>query len=168
MSGSRPPFTVIPGGAGSATKSAGDNESIRSPSTPPGAQLTPRERKVWDYICESLREAGLQHYTCGLTITIISRTYMRWIDAELKLSQVEQELGGTYFIVTANGYEQPHQAFNVARNLKAELLKWLPESCLTLPSLVTAKAKIPETRNQDDLFDSAVGHARSHPSAGSG
>lgn len=168
MNGSRPPFTVIPGGAGSATKSTGDNESIKSPSTPPGAQLTPRERKVWDYICESLRESGLQHYTCGLTISIICRTYVRWIDAELKLSEVEERLGGTYLVETPNGHEQPHQIFYVAKNLKAELLKWLPESCLTLPSLVTAKAKIPETRNQDDLFDSAVGHARNHPSAGSG
>lgn len=170
MADSKPPFAVIPGGAGAPPKSPGDKQSaaIASPSTPPGAQLTPRERKVWDYICESLRDAGLEHYTCGLTISIICRTYVRWIDAELKLSEVERDQGGTYFVTTANGYEQPHQAFHVARNLKGELLKWLPESCLTLPSVATVRAKLPEQSPQDDLFDGLVNHARSHPSAASG
>jgi hypothetical protein len=171
MNDSRPPFAVIQGGGGATPKSGGDKQNptaAKSPSTPPGAQLSPRERKVWDYICECLREAGLEHITCGLTISIICRTYVRWIDAELKLTEVEEQLGGTYFVKSPNGYEQPHQAFHVARNLKGELLKWLPESCLTLPSVVTAKAKLPDLAPQDDLFDSAVGHARNHPSAASG
>lgn len=169
MSDSKPPFAVIQGGLGLPAQSATDNgQTVKSPSTPPGASLTPRERKVWDYICHSLRDVGLEHYTCGLTISIICRTYVRWLDAERQLAEFEDENGGTYFVTTPNGHVQPHQAFYVVRNLKAELLKWLPESCLTLPSVVTARSKMPTASPQDDLFDNLVGHGRSHPSAASG
>ncbi|MBN3004503.1 P27 family phage terminase small subunit [Chromobacterium alkanivorans] len=169
MSDTRPPFTVIHGGTVPPSQNGVDKQTdIKSPPPPPGCDLSPRERKVWDYICKNLSAAGLEHLTCGLTISVICRTYVRWIDAERKLAEVEEKNGGTYFVSTPNGYEQPHQAFHVARNLKGELLKWLPESCLTLPSVVTAKAKLPDLTPQDDLFDSAVNHARGHPSAASG
>lgn len=164
MSDSASPFTVIAGGGGEPPKNAADKTGqIESPATPPGASLSPRERKVWDYICKCLREAGLEHYTCGLTISVICRTYCRWLDAEDALSKFERENGG-YFVTTPNGHAQPHQAFYVARNLKSELLKWLPESCLTLPSVAVARSKMPAATPQDDLFDSLVGHGRSHPS----
>ena len=159
-----PPFRVIQGGVAKADVRPTDNDIV-SPATPPGADLSPRERKVWDYICAQLRIAGLEHITCGLTISIVVRTYVRWVDAERYLVKVEDENNGTYFITTPNGHVQPHQAFYVVKNLKQDLLKWLPECCLTLPSVATAKSKLGAGPPQDDLFDALVGHGQSRPSA---
>ncbi|WP_047258053.1 P27 family phage terminase small subunit [Chromobacterium subtsugae] len=163
-----PPFTVIHGGGGNLGGGGVGKREIVSPPPPPGANLAPRERKVWDYVCRQLREAGLEHLTAGLAISIIVKTYVRWIDAEIKLAEVEEKNGGTYFIVTPNGHEQPHQVFYVVKNLKLELLKWLPETSLTLPSVAAVKAKLGDKAPQDDLFDELLNHGRSHPSAASG
>ncbi|WP_236687506.1 hypothetical protein [Chromobacterium subtsugae] len=164
-----PPLTVIQGGAGNVGDGGGGKHSeIVSPPPPPGANLAPRERKVWDYVCRHLREAGLDHLTAGLAISIIVKTYVRWIDAEIKLAAVEEKNGGTYFIITPNGHEQPHQVFYVVKNLKQELLKWLPESSLTLPSVAAVKAKLGDKAPQDDLFDELLNHGRNHPSAAFG
>lgn len=163
-----PPFTVIAGGAAKPAALPADKQvGVQSPKPPPGADLSPRERKVWDYICQQLTAAGLEHLTCGLTISIVVRTYIRWIDAERTLANVEAANNGTYFITTPNGHAQPHQAFYVVKGLKQDLLKWLPEACLTLPSVATAKSKLGNGAPQDDLFDNLVGHGRGHPSAAS-
>ncbi|WP_246043358.1 P27 family phage terminase small subunit [Aquitalea aquatilis] len=164
MSQEKPPFTVIPGGGGQAATAAAGN-GIDSPSSPPGVNFSSRERKAWDYICESLRLAGIEHMTGGLAISVVVRTWIQWQDAENQLSGLMEKNRGSYMVTTPNGHQQPHAIFYVARNLKKELLQWLPECCLTLPSVATVKAKLPAATPQDDLFDGLVGHAKSHPSA---
>lgn len=165
MSDDMPPLEVSGADAGDALKTQGGNET-KSPPAPPGSNLSGRERKVWDYICARLREAGLEHLTCGLTISIVVRTYIRWVDSEKYLAEVEKNNGGTYYITTPNGHVQPHQAFYVVKSLKKELREWLPECCLTLPSVATARQKMGSPAPQDDLFDAIANHGASHPSAG--
>lgn len=146
-------------GAAPAPSGAGGKE-IRSPAPPPGTQLSPRERKVWDYICAALREAGLPHLTGGIAIAVVCKTFIRWVNTELELQNFEASNGGTYFIKTKTGFDQPHQLFYAATTLKKELLTWLPESCLTLPSSVMARAKLGDEGQQDDLFGELLAHAR--------
>jgi hypothetical protein len=129
----------------------GSGKEIKSPPVPPGANLNQRERKVWDYICRVLRDAGMPHITAGLAIAVVCRTFIRWVDAELRLRELEATTG-TYFVTTPNGHQQPHQVFYVAAGHKKELLQWLPESCLTLPATVTTRAKLGDEGVQDDLF----------------
>ena len=57
---------------------------------------------------------------------------------------------GSYYVSTPNGYQQPHQAYYVARDKKRELLKWLPEAALTIPSF--HKLKTEQLTPQGDLF----------------
>lgn len=135
----------------------GGGKEIKSPTVPPGAQLDARERKVWDYICRVLRDAGMPHLTAGLAIAVVCRTFIRWVDAELRLRDLERTTG-TYFITTPNGHQQPHQIFYVAAGHKKELLQWLPESCLTLPATVTTRAKLGDEGVQDDLFADLFEH----------
>ncbi|WP_247308234.1 P27 family phage terminase small subunit [Ralstonia pseudosolanacearum] len=139
-------------------RSVGGGKEIRSPAPPPGTNLTPRERKVWDYICAQLREAGMPHLTAGIAIAVVCRTFIRWVNTELELQNFEASNGGSYFIKTPKGYEQPHQLFYAAAAIKKELLTWLPESCLTLPSTVTARAKLGDEGVQDDLFAELFEH----------
>ncbi|CAG4906189.1 P27 family phage terminase small subunit [Paraburkholderia saeva] len=163
MASNDPPMTVIPGAAGSVGSDAVDDVSGQIPA-PPGVKFTPRERKVWEYICARLRDAQLEHQTAGIAISMVVRTYVGWLEAEEKLREVEAANDGSHYIKTPNGHEQPHQAFYVSRNLRAELLKWLPECCLTLPSIASVRSKLGEQGQQDDLFNALAGHARSHPS----
>lgn len=135
----------------------------RSPRPPPGTQLTQRERKVWDYICAVLREEGLPHLTAGLAIAVVCKSFVRYVTTEVLLAQFEEKNGGSYFIKTPNGHEQPHQLFYATQSLKADLLKWLPESCLTLPSSVMARAKMGDAGVQDDLFGDLLAHALAAP-----
>jgi hypothetical protein len=165
MSDKTPPFTVIQGGlAKPAAKVTGE---ISSPDKPPG-DLSTQERRVWDYICARLREAGIDHTTFGLAGMIVAKTYIRWVQAEAKLEQVMADNGGSYLTTTPNGYEQPHQIFYAARDLKKELLAWLPECALTIPSLATIRAKAGDQSQQDDLFADLVNHAANRPSVSSG
>jgi hypothetical protein len=145
-------FASAPTGAG--------GKDLRSPPPPPGAQLSPRERKVWDYICHALRDAGMPHLTAGIAIAVVCKTFIRWVNTELELQNFEASNGGSYFIKTKNDYQQPHQLFYAAAALKKELLTWLPESCLTLPSSVMARAKLGDAGQQDDLFGELLEHAR--------
>lgn len=142
-----------------ATAEHGGGKQISSPPPPPGAQLSPRERKVWDYICLMLRREGLAHMTAGIAIAIVCKTFIRWINTELELQNFEASNSGSYFIKTPNGMDQPHQLFYASNKLRQELLRCLPESCLTLPSSVVARAKAGDAGLQDDLFDSLQEHA---------
>ena len=162
MDDSKPPFNVIEGGFGKAPKSTVGE--IQSPDKPPG-DLNTQERRVWEYICGQLRAAGIDHTTFGLAAMIVCKTYIRWVQAEAKLEQVMAANNGSYLTTTPNGYEQPHQIFYAARDLKKELLAWLPECALTIPSLATIRAKTGDQSQQDDLFADLVFHAKSHPSA---
>ncbi len=147
-----------------SSPSDADGKKLRSPAPPPGAQLGARERKVWDYICRVLREDGMPHLTAGIAIAVVCRTFIRWVDTEVRLADLEKTTG-TYFVKTPNGFEQPHQFFYAAAALKKELLQWLPESCLTLPSTVIARAKLGDEGVQDDLFGDLLAHARAERNA---
>lgn len=139
-------------------RAVGNGKEIKSPAPPPGTQLSHRERKVWDYICKSLRESGLPHLTSGIAIAVVCKTFIRWVQTELELQEFEAKNNGSYFIKTKNDYQQPHQLFYAAGALKKELLTWLPESCLTLPSSVMARAKLGDEGVQDDLFADLYEH----------
>lgn len=149
----------VPGASG-----AGDKR-LRSPAPPPGVQLSPRERKVWDYICAALRDDGMPHLTAGIAISVVCKTFIRWVNTELQLQEFEASNNGSYFIKTKTGYDQPHQLFYAAAGLKKELLTWLPESCLTLPSSVMARAKLGDEGVQDDLFGDLLAHATAERNA---
>ena len=157
MNDEKPPLTVIQGGL--AKPSSGKAGELQSPSPPPLADLTGSEKRLWDYICESLRSAGVEHITAGLTIKIITRTYLDWVKA---LKECDDK--GRYAQGKKNGgqYELPHSY--TEKQLKRELLKWLPEACLTIPSLATAKGKMPDGGQQDDLFEDLIQSANAQRS----
>ena len=104
------------------------------PNAIPGVKFNAREKKVWEHVTQALHEVGLIHRTDAMLLTVICRTFNQWIDAEEQLAKVTTSNGGSYIVKTPNGYEQPHQIFYIARNTKQELLKWLPEAALTIPS----------------------------------
>lgn len=119
------------------------------------AKLSMKERKAWEHVTASLHEYGLIHRTDAMLLTVICKTFVRWIEAEDAVTQYAKEHDGSYIVKTPNGYEQPHQVFYVARQLKRELLQWLPEAALTIPSfhkIVGERAK-PE---QGTLFEDPV------------
>lgn len=163
MDDQAPPFAVDSAVPKNHDAAGGD---VISPKTPPGEKLSGDEKKVWEYICAQLQAAGLDHITSGLAIRIVVKTYIRWLQAEKRLDEIEEENNGTYIIQTPNGHWQPHQAFYVTKSLKTELLKWLPECCLTIPSVATTKQKLGSKPPIDDLFESMQNHAAQHPSAG--
>lgn len=105
---------------------------VEVPESP--AKLSAKERRVWEHITEALRDCGLIHRTDAIMLAVIVRTFVRWVDAEEQLTRYAREHDGSYIVRTPNGYEQPHQLFYLARTLKRELLQWLPEAALTIPS----------------------------------
>jgi len=145
-------MTVVAGGFGGTTSA----ETVIASEVPDLlAKLSPKERKAWDYITAALRDYGLIHRTDAILLTVIVRTFARWVDAEEQLSAYAKEHDGSYIIKTPNGFEQPHQLFYLARTLKRELLQWLPEAALTIPSFskqVGERAR-PE---QGSLFEDPV------------
>lgn len=122
------------------------------------------EKRVWDYLVAALAEYGLVHRTDSATLHVVVNTFVRWVEAEETLDKLVKDTG-TYFVQTPNGYEQPHQKYYVARNLKKELLQWLPEACLTIPSfqkVMKAGEQVPS--GQSDLFgDPLAQHAAAKP-----
>lgn len=122
----------------------------------PQKKLTDAERQVWNYICKALKEQGLIHRTDVMALHVIVTTFVRWMDAEQFVERLQEETG-TYVVTTRNGYEQPHQMFFVARNLKRDLLQWLPEACLTIPSFQKVKKMQQADNNQGDPFGNELG-----------
>lgn len=112
-------------------------------------KLTPRERKVWQHVTESLKTHGLIHSTDAMVLNVIVTTFCRWVDTEDQLEAYMKEHDGSYFCKTPNGYEQPHQLFYAARHLKRDLLQWLPEACLTIPSFRKAKNLMSQPQQQN-------------------
>lgn len=139
-------------------------KQIQSPKPPPGVHFDAQHRKVWDYLCASLRDEGVPHRTAGIVLAMICTDFVRWVGTEIKLRDFERINNG-FMITTKTGHQQPHQLYYEAKALKAGLLKCLPEACLTLPSMLIAKSKMQDENPQDDLFDQLTGHAQSHPSA---
>jgi P27 family predicted phage terminase small subunit len=131
--------------------------ALSIPSEIPDApsKLTVKEKKIWGHITGSLFEVGLIHRTDALMLTVICKTFVRWVDAEEQLTEFMKQHEGSYIVKTPNGYEQPHQIYYVARNVKRELLQWLPEAALTIPSFhkIVGERAAP---NQGTLFDDPV------------
>lgn len=134
---------------------------FRAPEPPPEANLSPREKKVWDYLCQVLSEEGLPIRVGGIAITIICKTFIQYVQAERELQNfIASNKGSILQVSKKSDYSQPHPLYYAARDIKQELLKWLPEACLSLPSAVMAKAKMGEEGQQDDLFGDLLAHAQ--------
>ena len=156
-------LAVVTGGLGDGAPAI---SPLAIPSEVPDyiAKLSVKERKVWNNVTQALFEYGLVHRTDAMLLTIVCRTFVRWVEAEAELTKYMKEHEGSYFVKTPNGYEQPHQVFYLARNLKRELLQWLPEAALTVPSfhkIVGERAK-PE---QGSLFEDPVQAHRARKNA---
>ena len=123
----------------------------------PQKKLTDAERPVWLYVCKALKEQGLIHRTDVMALHVIVTTFVRWMDAERFVEQLQTETG-TYIVRTPNGYEQPHQMFFVARNLKRDLLQWLPEACLTIPSFQKVRKLQQGDGAKGDLYPNELGN----------
>lgn len=153
MSEETPKFTVVGGGKATAP----NIDLVTSPSPPPLIGLTTSERRVWDYICESLRAANVEHITAGLPIAMIVRTYTDWIAAAKRCD----EEGRVQKSDKGWASETPWAADE--RRLKSELSQWLPKACLTIPALTRVKKDLGVPDGQDDLFTSLVNHAQQKP-----
>ncbi|WP_374335106.1 hypothetical protein [Methyloversatilis sp.] len=156
MDRSKPPLSVVPGGA----QIAPSGELAKSPDVPPLAALSTNERRVWKYICDSLVEAGLEHITAGLPIMVIVRTYSDWLEAAKKC-----ELKGRYQESANSGWASEAPWAADERRLKSELGQWLPKACLTIPSLSKVRKESGVESGQDDLFGAMAGHGRDRPAS---
>lgn len=145
-------MTVVSGGFGGATSAA---SVIASEIPAPPLKLTPTEKKAWDHVTQALQEYGLIHRTDAMMIAVIVRTFARWVEAEDQLNRYAKDNAGSYIVKTPNGFEQPHQLFYLARTLKRELLQWLPEAAMTIPSFskMLGERARPE---QGSLFEDPV------------
>jgi len=155
MDRSKPPLSVVPGGAQIAPSA----DVAKSPDVPPLANFSTSERRVWRYICDSLSDAGLEHLTAGLPIMVIVRTYSDWLDAAKKCEEK------TRYQTSAKGWvsEAPWAADE--RRLKSELGQWLPKACLTIPSLSRVRKESGVDSGQDDLFGAMAAHGRDRPAS---
>lgn len=145
------PLPGVFSGAGAQLQS--DDAEI--PDAP--TKLSAKERKVWKHVTDALFQQGLIHKTDGLLITVIVRTFVEWLDATEELELVKLGNGNSYIRESANGHRAPDPLYYVARDKKAELLKWLPEAALTIPSFQKTKAVAADTSpNQGQLFSDPV------------
>lgn len=153
-------YPVPDTGAGQGSRASAPN-AIASEVPDALSKLTPKEKKVWVYITQALKDCGLVHRTDAVTLTVICRTFVRWLDVEEELSEFVKKNNGSYIVKTSTGYEQPHQLIYLVRTLKKELLQWLPEAALTIPSFqkATGAGAAPE---QGSLFgdDPVESHRR--------
>lgn len=150
------PFQVGPGGG--VRSGSGD---VASPDPPPLIKLSDEEHQVFDYICASLRAAGVEHMTAGMPVAIIVRKYKMWLDAVATCDEKGRHQ------TSASGWAQPTPwALDEAR-LATELGQWLPKACLTIPSLTRVRKDTGAGSGQDDLFADLVQHATVSPGASS-
>lgn len=145
----RPPLTVIDGAARPPVVA----EPCESPPCP--VELTADEQAIWEHICEQLRAAQLQHQTAGLAISVVVKKYARWADALGRLDEYVASNNGSWMVRTPNGYEQPHQLVYLVEKLEKELLRWLPQAALTIPSCAKVRA-LEKGPGQGDLFGDEV------------
>src|SRR4051812_13665292 len=101
----------------------------RSPPPPPLIELDADELKVYEYICQMLREAGVEHFTAGMPIAVIVRTYAAWLIACRKCEEQGR------YQTAQSGWASPTPWASDEQRLKMELSQWLPKACLTIPSL---------------------------------
>lgn len=131
--------------------------TLTSPDPPPAIGLNDEEREVFEYLCESLRVAGIEHLTAGMPLAVIVRTFIDWLAACKEC----QEKGR--FQTSKTGWSTPTPWADDEKRLKMELGQWLPKACLTIPSLARVRKDTGEKGGQDDLFADLVNHATSSP-----
>jgi hypothetical protein len=148
-------FETLPPAVGaSSVKSSAE---LTSPDAPPVIGLNDAEMQVYVYLCDSLRQAGIEHLTAGMPLAVIVRTFIDWIAA----SQQCTEKGRVQFSKT--GWATPTPWADDEKRLKMELGQWLPKACLTIPSLARVRKDTGERGGQDDLFGDLVNHATNSP-----
>lgn len=135
--------------------------SIVSPAAPPAMDFNVREQEVFEYLCDSLRQAGLEHITAGMPIAVIVRTYVDWLDARQECI----DKGRVQY--AKSGYATPFPWADDEKRLKMELGQWLPKACLTIPSLARVRKDTGPQGQQDDLFAGLVNHAINSPAKNS-
>ena len=113
--------------------------------------LGPEERKVWKYLTEALRDAGLIHRTDAVLLMVITRTYRNWINLEAELERYRDTNGGETTKYTDKGYPIVHPLFYAAAEERKALLQWLPEALLTIASYQKVKRNLVDP-NQPSLF----------------
>mgnify|MGYP000240450332 len=123
----------------------------------PQKLLTDAEKPVWNYVCKALKEQGLIHRTDVMTLHVIVTTFVRWVHAEEFVDRLLAETG-CILVATPNGYQQPHQMVFYAAKLKRDLLQWLPEACLTIPSFQKVKKLQQGDGKQVDLVANELGN----------
>ncbi|WP_370682159.1 hypothetical protein [Comamonas sp. GB3 AK4-5] len=149
-------FAVLPPAVG-AGQVTGFKTEIDSPAAPQQLQFTVDEQELYDYICDSLRKAGIEHMTAGIPIAVIVRTFADWLKA---VAKCEKE-GRTQTSKTGWVTEMPWAKDEV--RLKMELGQWLPKACLTIPSLARVRKDTGAQGGQDDLFGALVAHGTASP-----
>lgn len=136
---------------------AGASKDLTSPKPPPMLDLREGEVELFEHICQTLRQAGIDHLTAGLPIAIIVRTFSDWIRA---CEECEAK-GRTQ--TSKTGWSTPTPWADDEKRLKMELGQWLPKACLTIPSFARVRKDVGQSTLQDDLFSDLVGHAGALP-----
>lgn len=124
---------------------------------PPNAGLTGTGYRVWDYLCESMTNAGFDISSAGLHILLLTTTYLEWVECMALIKEHGRMATGKKGVP----YELPHS--HNEKRARHFLCSQLPESCLTAMSLVDGKlkqSKIQGGPQQDDLFDDLLTHRR--------
>lgn len=148
-------FETLPPAVGAAgVKSSAE---LTSPEAPPVIGLNDDELQVYDYLCKSLRQAGIEHLTAGMPLAVIVRTFIDWIKASKECA----EKGRVQ--ISKTGWATPTPWADDEKRLKMELGQWLPKACLTIPSLARVRKDTGERGGQDDLFSDLVSHATGSP-----
>lgn len=146
-------FAAAPG----ASVRVGQSE-VRSPDAPPGLRLSETEKQIYDYLCETLRAAGIEHLTAGMPLAVIVRTFADWLRAHERCEQ-----DGRTQTSPKTGWVSPTPWAEDEKRLKMELGQWLPKACLTIPSFARVKKDSGAAGVQDDLFGDLAAHAQSSP-----
>lgn len=148
-------FGTAPPAVGSTSVTS--SGPVISPEPPPIVGLSGQEREVYDYICGSLRAAGIEHMTAGMPIAVIVRTFIDWMKARDEC----EEKGRVQ--IAKSGWATPTPWAEDEKRLKMELGQWLPKACLTIPSLARVRKDTGPQGQQDDLFASLVNHGTNSP-----
>lgn len=149
----------LPAVGASSVRSAGTETA--SPDPPPVIGLKDNEAEVYEYICASLRAAGVEHLTAGMPLAIIVRTFVDWIAASKECAEKGRSQ------ISKTGWATPTPWADDEKRLKMELGQWLPKACLTIPSLARVRKDTGEKGGQDDLFGDLVSHAINSPARSS-
>lgn len=157
MSDDKPPLNVIPGGFGKSP--SGRLGELYSPEPPPMHNMTTQQRRVWSYLIQNLTAAGIPHITAGMLLLRICKAYDTWITLSKKCDE-EGRFGVTE---KGNSYELPHSY--VERDAASVLTGLLEKACLTVETMIAARAKLGDANPQDDLFGDLVNHAARGQSA---